>query len=214
MYIIIIGGGHVGESLVRLLMAENHDVVLVENKETRAKELASELDALVILGDGTSLDALKDAGIEKADALIATTNDDKTNMIACRIAKQRDIPHVITRITEPANHELFLELGIDAIVDTTNLLVGALHNALSGVDSKVIASVSNDKGRIMQFYIDEKSKMLGKRLDALHSELYKPVCISRSGQLIFADEKVQVLEGDVLLMLVREEAVKTLTKMV
>lgn len=212
MHIIIAGGGHVGEHLARLLLAENHDVVIVENAESRSKELATELDALVILGDCAGMDVLKDAGIEKTDALIATTHDDKTNLITCRIAKHYNVPHVVSRVAEPENDRLFLGLGIDATVDTTHLLVGAMRNALFG-DSKIVASIGNDKGRMMQFYIDEKSKMLGKRLDALHSELHKPVCVLRGGQLIFADGKVQMLEGDVLFILVREEAVKTVTKM-
>lgn len=211
MHIIIAGGGHVGERLARLLLAENHDVVIVENSDIRSKELATELDALVILGDCASMDVLKDADIDKADALIATTHDDKTNLITCKIAKHYNIPHVVSRVAEPDNDRLFLELGIDATVDTTHLLVGAMRNALFG-DSKIVASIGNDRGRIMRFYINEKSKMLGKRLDGLHSDLYEPICITRGGQLIFADGRVQLLEGDVLFILVREEAVKTMTK--
>ncbi len=212
MHIIIAGGGHIGERLARLLLAENHDVVIVENAESRSKELATELDALVILGDCASMDVLKDAGIDKADALMATTHDDKTNLITCRIAKSYNVPHVVSRVAEPDNDRLFLDLGIDATIDTTHLLVGAMRNALSG-DSKIVAGIGNDMGRIMQFYVNEKSKMLGKRLDALHSDLHEPICITRGGQLIFAGGNVQLLEGDILFMLVREEAVKTVTKM-
>jgi len=85
MRVIVVGGGEVGTSIAAGL-ASDHDIVVVDVDADRVEELTYSLDVLAIRGDGTDLDTLSEAGIEKADMLIASTDDDRTNIVVCGTA--------------------------------------------------------------------------------------------------------------------------------
>ena len=88
MYIIIIGCGKVGLSLAEQLSDENHDITLVDSSADKLQNLSDDLDVMKILGTGASISTLQDAGIERADILIAVTGSDELNLLCCLIAKK------------------------------------------------------------------------------------------------------------------------------
>lgn len=88
MYIIIIGCGKVGLSLAEQLSDENHDITLVDSSADKLQNLSDDLDVMKILGNGASISTLQDAGIERADILIAVTGSDELNLLCCLIAKK------------------------------------------------------------------------------------------------------------------------------
>ena len=81
MYIIIIGCGKVGLSLAEQLSDENHDITLVDSSADKLQNLSDDLDVMKILGNGASISTLQDAGIERADILIAVTGSDELNLL-------------------------------------------------------------------------------------------------------------------------------------
>ena len=83
MYIIIIGCGKVGLSLAEQLSDENHDITLVDSSADKLQNLSDDLDVMKILGNGASISTLQDAGIERADILIAVTGSDELNLLCC-----------------------------------------------------------------------------------------------------------------------------------
>ena len=88
MKIVIVGNGKIGSKLTSLLVKENHDVIVIDNKpEALAKTLNTQ-DAMCIEGNGATVDVLKEAGVGKAGMLIATTTNDELNMLCCLIAKK------------------------------------------------------------------------------------------------------------------------------
>ena len=88
MYIIIVGAGEVGNYLARILSEESHDVAVVEQNARLARNLENHLDVLVVHGNGVSFDALKRAGIRKADIVIAATPVDEVNLVVCMVAQK------------------------------------------------------------------------------------------------------------------------------
>ena len=86
MKIIILGAGQVGGSLAENLSSEANDITVVDTDEARLRELRDRLDIGVVSGAGSHPDVLMQAGIEDADMLVAVTNNDETNMIACQVA--------------------------------------------------------------------------------------------------------------------------------
>jgi trk system potassium uptake protein TrkA len=97
MRVIIIGAGEVGSSIAASL-ADTHEVVVVDVDGERVDALTYSLDVLAIEGDGTSLSTLHEAGVEQADMIIASTDDDETNLVACGTAKTVDDPFTIARV--------------------------------------------------------------------------------------------------------------------
>ena len=86
MRIVVLGAGQVGSTLAELLVAEGHDVTVVDNNPQRLAEMQSHMDIQTIAGCASYPSVLQSAGINDADMLIAVTNSDETNMIACQVA--------------------------------------------------------------------------------------------------------------------------------
>jgi trk system potassium uptake protein TrkA len=97
MHVVIIGAGEVGTSIAASL-DDSHDVVVVDVDEARAEQLKYDLDVMTLAGDGTSLSVLREANVEGADMVIASTDDDRTNLVACETAKTIADPFTIARV--------------------------------------------------------------------------------------------------------------------
>lgn len=121
MNIIIVGCGKVGYTLVEQLNGENHDIVVIDEREEKVNSITDELDAKGIVGNGISYQTLVEAGIAKADLLIAVTGSDEQNLLCCVIAKKAGHCKTIARVRNPIyNSELsFLreELGLAMIIN-------------------------------------------------------------------------------------------------
>ncbi len=123
MYIIIVGAGEVGGYLARILTEEQHDVAIVESDEEICRGLDSQLDALVVHGSGVSHHALERAGIRKADLVIAVTEVDEVNLIACMTANRiGDKPMTVARVRD--DEYLLGEGALSAQELGLSLLVG------------------------------------------------------------------------------------------
>lgn len=96
MRVIIIGAGEVGTAIAED-MADDHDVIVVEENRERADQLKYDLDVMTLAGDGTSLATLETANLEEADMFIACTDDDRANLVACSTAKTLGDPFTIAR---------------------------------------------------------------------------------------------------------------------
>ena len=104
--IVIVGAGLVGSTLAEKLSQDGHDIILVETDTEHVRDLAEAHDIEVIEGNGARPDVLRRAGIEKAGAVVATTNSDETNMVVTFLASTLfEVPRVVTRIHESAHAE-------------------------------------------------------------------------------------------------------------
>ena len=98
MYIVILGAGEVGYTLAKILCYENQDVALVEQDPKRLKRARDNLDIKVIEGSASSYHSLEEAGIKNADIVVAVTNNDEVNLIACMIANKYEVPKKVVRV--------------------------------------------------------------------------------------------------------------------
>ncbi|MBR1610876.1 MAG: TrkA family potassium uptake protein, partial [Methanobrevibacter sp.] len=115
MYIVIMGGGRVGLALANLLIENGEDITLIESDEALCADVAAELDALVICGNGTNSKLLEETNIEDADFFIATTGNDEANLLSCILVRKYNVPHIIARVSNPDHEEAFKEVGIDHV---------------------------------------------------------------------------------------------------
>lgn len=98
MYIVIVGAGHVGFNLTKLLSYEKHDVIIIERDPGRYANASDTLDAQALMGSGTSYKLLEKAGIKSADMLVAVTDNDEVNLMCCLIAKDYGVKKTIARV--------------------------------------------------------------------------------------------------------------------
>ena len=83
MKVVIVGGGRLGVYIARELIAEKHDVVLIDKDPDTAKAAANELDCMVITEDGSRPEILRQAGVQEASWFLALTGSDEVNIISC-----------------------------------------------------------------------------------------------------------------------------------
>lgn len=142
MYVVISGGGKVGEYLASVLLGSGNEVAVIEQDAATADRLAAVLSgrSLVILGDGCDSKFQEDAGIRHADTFVAATGLDDNNLVSCEIAQRVfRVPRCIARVNNPRNIRIFRELGIESI-SSTELIAGIIEEeALMGSVSVVTA---------------------------------------------------------------------------
>lgn len=118
-YIIIIGCGRLGSHLANLLSASKKSVVIIDKDEKAFNRLDSNFSGFTIEADAVDTQILKDAKIDKADIVVAVTNDDNTNIMVSQIAKRiYNTPKVIARLIEPNKQKIYENLEIITICPT------------------------------------------------------------------------------------------------
>jgi len=126
MFILIVGCGRVGSSLARTMLSEGNEVSCLDEDPEAHTRLEVGLDrswedlgGRFTVGTGLETDALLSAGIEQADAFIAATNGDNTNIVIAQIAQRRyEVPNVIARILDPLRAEWYSQQGLHTICPT------------------------------------------------------------------------------------------------
>ena len=115
-YIIIIGCGRLGANLANTLSDNDGNVLIMDSSKDAFRRLSQSFGGLSVVGNGTDLNALHDARIEKASAVIAVTNYDNTNIMIAQLARDMfNVKKVIARLYDPERESVYQELGIDTI---------------------------------------------------------------------------------------------------
>jgi len=117
MRVVIIGAGHDGFYLAERLTAEGQDVVVIEADEAKAAAVQDRLDCLVIHGNGASPTALRRAGADQAGLVLAVTDVDGANVMACHSAKELGALRTVARVEDTEMREVGPGLGVDVIID-------------------------------------------------------------------------------------------------
>lgn len=173
MRIIILGAGQVGASLAQNLARENNDVFLIDQDEKRLHELQYRLDIQTVQGNAASPKILIDAGIEQADMLIAVTNCDEINMLACRIAyslfrtptkiariRSRDYYHYPQLLTEDS-------IPIDVCISPEKLVTDHIVNLISYPGVSSVSEFAEGQVLLVTIKPLENGIMLGKTIREL-----------------------------------------------
>ena len=169
MRTVIIGAGEVGSNTARMLSEEGHDVVLIEQDEKLVERASEQLDALVIHGNGASPRLLAEAGIEKADLLVAASSSDEANIIACLAAKARGVSRTVARIHNPDYYdpqEPFAEqmLGIDFVIHTEQMAAREIKEALLVPGAINVDTFAEDSIEVAEVILNEGSPAVGRSL--------------------------------------------------
>ena len=131
MYIIIVGGGKVGYYLTKHLLAAGHEVAVIEKNPKKVDNIINDLGGIAILGDGSDAGPMSEAGMNRAETVIAATGDDEDNLIVCQMAKIKfGVKRTIARINNPKNERIFSVLGIDTTVSYVDALVAQIERGI------------------------------------------------------------------------------------
>jgi len=169
MYIIIVGAGKVGYHLGSLLMAEGHEVMLIEEDRSKVELLSFEFRDAVMQGNGSTVEVLREAGANRADVIVATTGNDEDNLVICQIAKLMFLrPRTIARVNNPRNEELFAGLGVDASVSATKIINAVIQEQVKAGDMMIpLLTLKEGNVEIVEVELTRSSHIVKKKIKDL-----------------------------------------------
>lgn len=207
MRIVLIGAGEVGFSVARSLSADGHEITVVENDEELASYVEKSLDVIVVRGNGARPSVLERAGIkedsDEVRLLIACTNKDEVNIMACWIAKIMGVPNVIARAVglEFTDHEGWAKtLGIDMMISPERSVAKEIDALLEVRGATHAIEIAGGKAGIYVFKVAEDSPMHG--LDLIEIRKRNPdlvtiiVAIQRDQSSFVPKATDRILSGD------------------
>jgi trk system potassium uptake protein TrkA len=130
MYIIVIGAGDIGTPLIEIATTAGNEVVVVERAATRAEEIARQYDCMVLNADATCKETLLETDPGRADALITTTDQDATNVMVSLLARELDIPAIVSVVHNPEHMSLFRQIGVNTMENPQRLIAESLFRAV------------------------------------------------------------------------------------
>ena len=190
MKIVVVGAGKVGYSLAQRLAQDQHDVYVIEKNGDRIKNLENNLDVNLVQGNGSSISLLQEIGIADMGMLIAVTDSDEVNMLACMLGKAAGIPKTIARVRDNeydsgTNASIRERLGIDLFINPEMVTAQEIYKVLKTPAALDVEDFASGAVRLVEFKIRNNLNVTGiplRKLELPPNVLV--VGIMRGGEMI------------------------------
>lgn len=208
MYLIVVGAGKIGSNFIELATQDGNDIVVIEEDERVANEIADEYDCLVINADAAQDDVLVDAGIEKADAVVSTTNLDAVNIMVMLLAQEHDVPSLVSVVRDPKHDDIFEKIGVNVIENPQRLIADYLYHSVRYPAVKDFMDIGKQT-ELVQITVDENAPITGvdlttARREGLISEDTVVVAVKRGDEILTPKGNTEIRAGDLVTVFVNE----------
>ena len=218
MRIIIVGAGEVGSNIAASL-AEDHEVIVIEIDSQLVEKLTYSLDILAIEGDGTSLTALEEANIEKADLLIASTDNDEANLVTCGTAKTISDAFTIARVRNTNYLNTWRQatdaFGVDFMVSTNLLTATDIARVIGYPGAIDVDPFAGGLVEMAEFETGEESRIAGqtvKEVDQFDDLTF--AALVRNEEVILPQGQTTIEAGDKVIVIGRPDSVQSFADIV
>ncbi|MBQ3390802.1 MAG: Trk system potassium transporter TrkA, partial [Clostridia bacterium] len=199
MNIVIVGDGKVGHALAEQLSSEGHDIVVIDNSPDRLKNSDTRLDVIAVQGNGVNYSVQLEAGVPKADLLVAATPSDECNMLCCLVAHKLGAKHTIARVRNPEyTQQLVLlreDLGLSMAVNPELATSKEISRILAFPSATKIETFCKGRVELCEFTIPKNSPLHGLVLSSLYGKYRLKVLICT----VQRNGKVYIPQGDFML---------------
>jgi trk system potassium uptake protein len=216
MRVAIAGAGNVGRSIAAELLENGHEVLLID-KDPRAIKAESVPRAEWLLADACELSSLEEAALQRCQVAIASTGDDKVNLVVSLLAKTEfAVRRVVARINHPNNEWLFTEAwGVDVAVSTPRVLAALVEEAVSVGDLVRLMTFRQGEANLVEITLPEKAPVVGHPV----AEMTLPrdaalVAIVRGSRVIVPGPDEPMESGDELLFVAVQDVERQLRVLV
>ncbi|MGB7861717.1 MAG: Trk system potassium transporter TrkA [Acidimicrobiia bacterium] len=217
MRIIIVGAGAVGSYLAERLSSEGQDVVVIEDDEHRAAQLQETIDALVVHGNGASAHSLEEAGAAKADLVIAVSDSDGANVLACFTATELGAKTTIARIEDSEIREGADRLGVDVVIDPSATAAEELVDIVGLGGASELIQFADGKLVMVGGLVAPSAPITNGPLRELRIRQaewgWVVAALVRDGRTIVAHGDTVVRPGDHALLMTTDDHVDEVTRM-
>jgi trk system potassium uptake protein TrkA len=215
MYLIVVGGGKVGYYLTKTLLAEDHEVLLIEREPGKVENFAERLGNVVLHGDGAEAAVLARAGAARADVVIAVTGEDEDNLVICQMAKQKfNVGRTIARVNNPKNEQLFRLLGINVTVSQTNFILNLIGQAIPERSFIHLMNLRYAGLAIVEASITDRSPVVNRMISEIDLPVSCAIAAIARGTRVIVPESDTIIEvGDEIIAvthLSQEEELRSL----
>ncbi len=205
MNITIIGAGKLGVMLAKTLMAENHDITIIDINEDRVGKLVEMLDVQGISGSATHYDVLDEADMKNCDLLICTTPSDENNILSCLIARKMGAKHTIARVRNPeySSQMNFMrdELGISMMINPDFAAALEIFRILQFPSASTVESFSHGRINMAGLKVSESSMLANKKISEIPDKYINSfiICaVCRGDDVFIPNGNFIILPGDIL----------------
>lgn len=214
MKIIIAGAGDMGTHLAKMLSGNGHELTVVDVDSKALAEIDSLVDVVTVEGDTTQFSVLRKSGVRKCDLFIAVRSVENDNILSAVVAKQMGAKKAIARVDsseylEPNSKEVFIDMGIDYIFYPEHIAAREVINLLGHTSTTEYVEFSGGKLSLIAFRLELTSPLLGTQVidKNLDEDIdYRTVAIVRGSQTIIPKPDDHYEEGDMVYVIVRNNA--------
>ncbi|MEM9709740.1 MAG: Trk system potassium transporter TrkA [Pseudomonadota bacterium] len=210
--VVIIGGGNVGLAVAKALEArtERVRVKVVERNREAAEKAADSLERTVVLnGDGLSAELLDEAGVERADAVLTVTDDDKTNILAAVRAKSEGSPMTIALVNDPTLEPMLSPLGIDAYINPRASTVSSILRHIRLGRVRGVYSIGDAEAEVIEAQVLSTSSIAGKAIrDIDFPDGVLVGAVQKDGEMVRPTGATVIDDGDIIVVFALAEDVR------
>ncbi len=198
MYIIIIGGGQVGYYLAKALLAEGHELLVLEKDAARTAFICNDLGSVAVRGDGCEMATLEEAGAGRADMFVAVTGDDEDNLVSCQAAKHKfNVPRTVARVNNPKNETIFKKMGIDVTISSTQKIMESIEEEVPTHPITHLLDIQEQGLEMVEIKVPPHATTIGKTVKELRLPAGNTLLlVIRGQQKPFAPDEDTVLEAE------------------
>jgi len=221
MKIIIIGAGEVGFNIAQRLSEENHDVVVIEKDPNKIRHIQNVIDVQAILGSGTNPSTLGEAGIKESDIIVAATDSDEVNLIACFYAQYlTDYITKIARVRNPdymEHREIFNQdfLNIDLLINPESEMVASMLRLTEVPAASEVIDFVDGRVKLIGITIKDDSPLVGRKLSSF-TDLEHIILIGvivRGEEVIIPKGQDTIQPNDLIYCVARREEVPNIFRL-
>lgn len=203
MNIVIVGCGKIGSTILSSLLAEGHDIVVVDSDPAVISDVSNIYDSMYVCGSGTDCDALQEAGVADAELFVAVTGSDELNMLSCFLAKRMGAKHTIARIRNPEYNDKslsFMRQQLDLSVSFNPDLLAAqeMYHILKLPSAVKIEYFARRNFEMVELVLKEDSPLNGLPLMELRKKYDGAkflICVVQRGEQVYIPDGNFVLQS-------------------
>ena len=178
MYVVIAGGGLVGGGLARKLLANKYDVVVIDPDQNQCDKLYTEMGIVAVCGNASRIEVLKDAGIDKADIMVAATASDTENLACVILAKSMEVPQIIARMRDKNYENAYKVAGVNTIVRVTDMMIDQMIMDIENPRVRKLTTIGGGRANIFAVRIPEGADVSGKQVkDIVQGPNFPSECV-------------------------------------
>ena len=208
MKIILIGEGKPLYFLAKQFIAQGQNVTIINRDPEESQNLSHQLEATILLGDGSDPKILEKAGTRSADVLLSMTPNDHDNLVACQVAGDTfDVPRTIALVNNPENEEIFRKLGVPTVFSATRIITSLLQQETAFMAITNLMAVAEGKVNVSEVRLPENAPVAGKSLQVLKlPEGFLLAAIIRNGAVLVPRGSTILQAHDQLILIGQAES--------